>query len=71
MAENRVKVEQVYNDKPGRYDEPIGNQILGVSLGTVKLTNVGKIGRAHRLVPVQQAHVTCCHVSNDRLLSNR
>jgi len=21
--------------------------------------------------PVQQAHVTCCHVSNDRLLSNR
>ena len=23
------------NDKPGRYDEPIGNQILGVSLGGV------------------------------------
>ena len=32
MAGNPVKTEQIYNDKPGRYDEPIGNQILGVSL---------------------------------------
>ena len=29
---NPVKVEQVHNDNPERYDEPIGNQILGVSL---------------------------------------
>ncbi len=39
--------------------------------GTVKLTNDGKMGAAQRHVPVQQAHVTCCHISYDRFLSNR
>ncbi len=35
MEINPVRIERIYNDKLGRYDEPIGEQILGVSLGAV------------------------------------
>ena len=35
MEDNPVRIERIYNDKLGRYDEPIGDQILGVSLGAV------------------------------------
>lgn len=41
MATNPVKIEKIYNDKLGRYDEPIGDQILGVSLGAA--TNVTRL----------------------------
>jgi len=40
-------------------------------VGTVKLSNKSKRIRTNRHFPIQQAHVTCHHVSNDRFLSNR
>ena len=41
----------------------------GIDKGTVKLASKSKILRTSRHFPIQQAHVTCCHVSNDLLLS--
>ncbi len=35
MEINPVRIERIYNDKLGRYDEPIGEQIWGVRLGAV------------------------------------
>jgi len=42
-----------------------------VHKGTVKLTNKSKMIGTNGHPRNQQAHVTCCHISNDRFLSNR
>ena len=39
--------------------------------GTVKLARKSKVLRTNRHFPIQQAHVTYCHVLNDRFLNNR
>ena len=39
--------------------------------GTVKLTDTSKMIGTNARSLIQQAHVTCCHISNDRPLSIR
>ncbi len=47
------------------------NPMTDTEYGTVKLTGKSKMIGTNGRSPIQQAHVTCCHVSNDRPLSIR
>ena len=40
-----------------------------VDEGTIKLAKKSKMLRINWYFPIQQTHETCCHVSNDFLLS--
>jgi hypothetical protein len=45
--------------------------IFDAGNGTVKLASKSKVLLTNRHFPIQQAHVTCCQVSNDLFLNNR